>query len=183
MVTGETAIVSVRLFELIVYARLWNYEDMRGLTRAVRGTKTMSWHVARVNGCQWCQLATDVLTMTHRSFVILLLSAVTAQARAFVQSKKIHRNKFISHHYQSINKVITISHHYQSISIASTRLLQNFRLTCQQVLPHQLRFPSNKHVHRYCKLMIGNKNINEHYHVILDHLYLKRMHSYCDVYE
>ena len=61
VVMGETTMSSVRLFELIVIDRFWNYEVGQRLTRAVRGTKTMSWHVTRVNGCQWCQLSTDVL--------------------------------------------------------------------------------------------------------------------------
>ena len=52
MVTGETAMVSVRLFEVIVIDRFWIYEVGQRLTRAVRGTKTLSWHAVRVSGCQ-----------------------------------------------------------------------------------------------------------------------------------
>ena len=61
MVMGEMPMVcSVRLFELIVIDRFWVYEDERRLTRAVRGTTTMSWHIARVSGCQLVSVVSAV---------------------------------------------------------------------------------------------------------------------------
>ena len=117
MVMGEMTICLMRLSELIVIDRFWNYEDERGLTRTVRGTKTMSWHVA----CQWVSVVSAVNWCVDDDtpfFVIILLSAVMAQSRTFVQSKKIHRNKVIQ-------SVITISQlaKFLQLVITISRLL------------------------------------------------------------
>ena len=76
MVTGEMTLCLMRLFELIVIDRFWNYEKVCGLTRAVRGTKMMSWHVA----CQWMSMVSGVgLIVLWPNCIILLFANIRTQ--------------------------------------------------------------------------------------------------------